>query len=41
MYLKHGICVNIHVSGIILSGDIETNLGPKHSFSSQGLKICQ
>ena len=25
---------------IILSGDIETNPGPKHSFSSQGLKIC-
>ena len=25
---------------IILSGDIETNAGPKHSFSSQGLKIC-
>ena len=24
---------------IILSGDIETNPGPKHSFSSQGLKI--
>ena len=26
---------------IILSGDIETNPGPKHSFSSQVLKICQ
>ena len=25
---------------IILSGDIKTNPGPKHSFSSQGLKIC-
>ena len=25
---------------IILSGDIETNPGPKQSFSSQGLKIC-
>ena len=25
---------------IILSGDIETNPGPKRSFSSQGLKIC-
>ena len=25
---------------IILSGDIEKNSGPKHSFSSQGLKIC-
>ena len=25
---------------IILIGDIETNPGPKHSFSSQGLKIC-
>ena len=25
---------------IILSGDVETNPGPKHSFSSQGLKIC-
>ena len=25
---------------IILSGDIETNPGPKHFFSSQGLKIC-
>ena len=25
---------------IILSGDTETNPGPKHSFSSQGLKIC-
>ena len=26
---------------IILSGDIEINPGPKHSFLSQGLKICQ
>ena len=26
---------------IILSGDIETNPGPKHSFSSQVLTICQ
>ena len=26
---------------IILSDDIETNLGPKHSFSSQGLTICR
>ena len=25
---------------IIHSGDIETNPGPKHSFSSQSLKIC-
>ena len=25
---------------ILLSGDIETNPGPKHSFSTQGLKIC-
>ena len=25
---------------IILSGDIETNPGPKHSFSRPGLKIC-
>ena len=25
---------------IILSSDIETNPGPKHSFSSQGLNIC-
>ena len=25
---------------IIFSGDIETNPGPKHSFSSHGLKIC-
>ena len=25
---------------IILSGDIETNPGPKHSFSGQGLTIC-
>ena len=25
---------------IILTGDIETNPGPKHSFSSQGLTIC-
>ena len=25
---------------IILSGDIETSPGLKHSFSSQGLKIC-
>ena len=25
---------------IILRGDIETNPGSKHSFSSQGLKIC-
>ena len=25
---------------IILRGDIETNPGPKHLFSSQGLKIC-
>ena len=25
---------------IILSGDIETNRSPKHSFSSQGLTIC-
>ena len=30
-----------HASRIILlSGDIETNPGPKHSFSSQGLTIC-
>ena len=30
-----------HASRIImLSGDIETNSGPKHSFSSQGLMIC-
>ena len=29
-----------HSRIIILSGDIETNLGPKHSFSSQNLKIC-
>ena len=26
---------------IILSGDIETNPGPKHSFSSQVLTVCQ
>ena len=26
---------------IIISDDIETNPGPKHSFSSQGLKICR
>ena len=25
---------------VILSGDIETNPGPKYFFSSQGLKIC-
>ena len=25
---------------VILRGDIETNPGPKHSFSSQSLKIC-
>ena len=25
---------------IILNGDIGTNSGPKHSFSSQGLTIC-
>ena len=25
---------------IILRGDIETNPGSKHSFSSQGLKFC-
>ena len=25
---------------IILSGDIETNPGPKHSFANEGLKIC-
>ena len=25
---------------IRISGDIETNPGPKHSFSSQALKIC-
>ena len=24
----------------IRSGDTETNPGPRHSFSSQGLKIC-
>ena len=32
----------LHISYciFIVSGDIETNPGPKHSFSSQDLQIC-
>ena len=33
-YIRHHSCI------IILNGDIETNSGPKHSFTNEGLKIC-
>ena len=34
-------CIWLDCWIIILSGDIKINPGPKHSFSSQGLQICQ
>ena len=43
IFLLHGVYLNISGNDsliILLNGDIETNPGPEHSFSSQGLKIC-
>ena len=44
LHALHGIFLNIFgmLFGLLYSSDdIETNLGPKHSFSSQGLTICR